>query len=123
MPAKFGCGSFAATLIAPVADAGEPAMYWLAPLFPADATTMIPSFAAFDDATAEGSSAVPYGDPSDMLITSMSLLTAHSMPSTVTSVEPAQPNTRIAYRSAFGATPGPTFQLFELIVLALYGPV
>jgi len=52
--AKLGVGSFAATLIAPVADAGEPVMYRPAPLLPAEATTMIPAFAAFVDATASG---------------------------------------------------------------------
>ena len=45
-------------------------------------------------ATADGSSFVPNDEPSDMLITSMSLSTAHSIASTVTSVEPSQPNTR-----------------------------
>ena len=43
-----------------------------------------------------------------MLITSISLATAQSMASTVTSVEPSQPNTFSAYRSTSGATPGPT---------------
>ncbi len=55
---------------------------------------MTPAFAAFVEATADGSSFVPNGEPSDMLITSMSLSTAHSIASTVTSVEPSQPKTR-----------------------------
>ena len=94
--AKLGVGSFAATLIAPVADAGEPVMYRPAPLLPAEATTMIPAFAAFVDATASGFDASPNGEPRDMLITSMPLSTAQSIASTTTFVEPAQPNTRIA---------------------------
>ena len=69
-------------------------MYWLGPLLPAEATTMTPAFAAFVEATADGSSSVPNDEPSDMLITSMSLSTAHSIASTVTSVEPSQPKTR-----------------------------
>ena len=77
-------------------------MYGLWPALPAEATTMTPSLAALLAATADGSSAPPNGEPSDMLMTSMSWSTAHSMASTVTSVEPSQPNTRIAYRSAFG---------------------
>ena len=71
-------------------------MYGFGPLLPADATTMTPAFAAFVDATASGSSALPNGDPSDMLITSMSWSTAQSIASTTTFVEPTQPNTRIA---------------------------
>src|SRR5262245_60820203 len=84
---------------------------------------MTPSFAALLEATASGESGVPNGEPSDMLMTSMSLATAHSIASTTTSVEPAQPNTRTAYRSAFGATPGPTSQECELTVVLLYGPL
>src|SRR5262249_38820949 len=103
--------------------AGEPVMYGFGPELPAEATTMTPSLAALVEATADGSSALPNDEPSDMLITSMSWSTAHSMPSTVTSVEPAQPKTRPAYRSALGPTPGPTSQLCELIVEPLYGPV
>jgi hypothetical protein len=45
------------------------------------------------------------------------------MASTVTSVEPSQPNTRIEYRSAFGATPGPIVHVLPDTVEALYGPV
>ncbi len=71
-------------------------MYWLAPLLPAEVTTTTPAFAAFVDASAEGSSFVPNDEPSDMLMTSMSFSTAHSIASTVTSVEPSQPNTRTA---------------------------
>ena len=52
------------------------------------------AIAAFVDATASGLSFVPNDEPSDMLITSMSLSTAHSIASTTTSVEPAQPKTR-----------------------------
>src|SRR5919198_2093242 len=72
IPGNFATGSFAATLIAPTPVDGEPAMYSPGPLLPTDATTMIPAFAALVAATADGSSAVPNGDPSDMLITSMS---------------------------------------------------
>ena len=57
---------------------------------------MTPALAAFVEATADGSSLEPKGEPSDMLMTSMSLSTAHSIASTVTSVEPSQPKTRIA---------------------------
>ena len=56
-------------------------------------------------------------------ITSMSFSTAHSIASTVTSVEPVQPNTRTLYRSASGATPGPIRQVLPEIVVALYVPV
>src|SRR5262249_49169319 len=93
---KPGVGSLAATLIAPLAVAGEPSMYGFGPLLPADATTMTPSLAALFDATAVGSSGPPYGDPRDMLIASMLWSTAHSIASTTTLVEPAQPNTRTA---------------------------
>src|SRR5215467_111924 len=93
-PGKPDVGSFAATLMTPVPEAGEPVMYGFWPLLPADATTMTPSLAALFEATADGSSALPNGEPSDMLMTSMWLLTAHSIASTVTSVEPAQPKTR-----------------------------
>src|SRR5205823_6011910 len=86
-PGKVGVGSFAATEIAPSAVAGEPVMYWFGPLLPAEATTTMPSFAAFVDATADGSSFDPNGEPSDMLTTSMSFATAHSSASTTTSVE------------------------------------
>ena len=58
-----------------------------------------------------------------MLMTSMSLSTAHSIASTTTSVEPSQPNTRTAYKSALGATPGPTVQELAVIVDPLYGPL
>src|SRR5690349_9667856 len=53
---KVGVGSLAATEIAPSALAGDPWIYWLVPLLPADATTMTPAFAAFVEATAAGSS-------------------------------------------------------------------
>src|SRR5439155_8026243 len=95
-PGKLSVGSFAATEMAPSAVAGEPVMYGLKPLLPADATTTTPAFAAFVDATAEGSSFEPNAEPSDMLMTSMSLSTAQSIASTVTSVEPSQPKTRTA---------------------------
>ena len=85
---------------------------------PADATTMTPALAAFAAATAEGSLASPNGPPSDMLMTSMSWSTAHSMASTTTSVEPWQPKTRMAYSSALGATPGPTDHGRDAMVLA-----
>ena len=110
--------------MAPTALAGEPVTYGLAPSLPAEATTMTPALAALVEATAEGSSFEPKVEPSDMLITSMSLSTAHSIASTVTSVEPSQPKTRMAYRSAFGATPGPTLKFAGLAsVLASYEPV
>ena len=76
---------------------GEPVMYGFGPVLPAEATTITPAFAAFDDATGGrivGASRTAL--PSDMLITSMSLATAHSIASTVTSVEPSQPKTRTA---------------------------
>src|SRR5438045_9790627 len=123
VPGKVCHGSIAAVVMAPAAVPGEPVMYWLGPLLPADVTTMTPAFAALVDATAEGSSFEPNGEPSDMLITSMSLSTAQSMASTVTSVEPSQPNTRTAYSSALGATPGPMAQLCDAIVDALYLPL
>ena len=94
-PWNIGVGSTAATEIAPSALAGEPVMYALAPLLPAEATTMMPALAALVEACADGSSAVPKGAPSDILITSMSWSTAQSIASTVTSVDPSQPNTRI----------------------------
>src|SRR6059036_1943195 len=89
-PGKLGYGSFAATDMAPSPVAGEPVMYGLGPLLPADATTITPAFAALVDATADGSSFVPNDEPSDMLMTSMSLSTAQSMASTTTSVGPSQ---------------------------------
>ena len=58
-PGKLGAGSFAAVAIAPSAVPGEPVMYWLGPLLPAEVTTMTPAFAAFVEATADGSSFVP----------------------------------------------------------------
>src|SRR5882724_3362943 len=122
-PGNEGVGSLAATLIPPLPVPGEPVTYGLGPELPAEQTTMTPAFAAFVEATALGSSALPNGEPSDMLITSMPLATAHSMASTVTSVEPPQPKTRTAYRSAFGATPGPTNHECDEMVVALYGPV
>ena len=69
-------------------------MYWLGPLLPAEATTIIPAFATFVDASADASSAVPKTDPSDMLMTSMPSLNAMSIASTVRFVEPLQPKTR-----------------------------
>ena len=94
-PGVVAQASFAAVEIAPSALPGEPAMYWFGPLLPVDVTTMTPSFAAFVEATADGSSLLPNEEPSDMLMTSMPWATAHSMASTVTSVEPWQPKTRI----------------------------
>src|SRR5437773_2486405 len=95
-PGKVGYGSFAATEMAPSPVDGEPTTYGLGPALPADATTMTPALAAFVEATADGSSFEPNVEPSDMLMTSMSLSTAHSIASTVTSVGPSQPNTRTA---------------------------
>ena len=94
-PGKLGDASIAAVAIAPSAVPGEPVMYCDGPLLPAEVTTMTPAFAAFVEATADGSSVVPNEEPSDMLITSMSWSTAHSIASTVTSVEPSQPKTRM----------------------------
>ena len=58
--------------------------------------TTTPAPTALLAATDEGSSARPNGEPRDMLITSMSLATAQSMASVVTSVLPLQPKTRSA---------------------------
>jgi hypothetical protein len=70
----------------------------LCPSFPADVATTTPAFTALLAATAPASSAPPKGEPSDMLMTSMSLSTAHSIASTTISVDtdPSQPNTRTA---------------------------
>ena len=93
-PGNVCVGSLAAVAIEPAPVPGDPVMYWFGPLLPAEVTTITPAFAALVDATADGSSLEPNGEPSDMLITSMSLSTAHSIASTVTSVEPRQPKTR-----------------------------
>ncbi len=58
-----------------------------------------------------------------MLMTSMSCAMAQSIASTTTLVEPSQPNTLTAYRSAFGATPGPMMKFAGLMAAAVYGPV
>ena len=79
----------------------------MGPLFPAATTTTIPASTAFSDASASAEPSVPNGAPSDMLTTCMSFSTAQSSASTMTLVDPEQPNTRIAYKSASGATPGP----------------
>src|SRR4029079_13647826 len=110
--AKFAvrsCSSLlpAATAMPLVAAPGEPRMYGMLPALPAAETTTTPAFDASSAALASALSAGPKSEPSDMLMTSMSLSMAHSMASVTTLVEPAQPNTRTAYRSAFGATPGP----------------
>src|SRR5919201_5163434 len=47
-----GTASLAATLIAVSAAAGSPVRYGEGPLFPADATTMTPAFAALSEAAA-----------------------------------------------------------------------
>ena len=52
---------------------------------------MTPSCAALAAAAAPGSSALPNGEPSDMLMTSMWLSTAHSIASIVSFVGPLQP--------------------------------
>ena len=60
-----------ATEIADLAEDGEPAMYGLSPLLPADATTSVPAALALSDAAERSSSrAGPYGEPSDMLMMS-----------------------------------------------------
>src|SRR5215475_121905 len=71
-PGKPEVGSLAATLMTLVPVAGDPVTYGFWPLLPADATTMTPSRAALFAATALGSSALPNGEPRDMLMTSMS---------------------------------------------------
>src|SRR5262245_6300946 len=86
--------SLAAVLITPVPVPGEPVMYWLGPLLPADVTTITPAWATFVDATADASPAVPKGEPSDMLITSTPSSKAMLIASTVTFVDPLHPNTR-----------------------------
>src|SRR5690348_6890518 len=90
-PGNVCVGSFAATLSAPGLTAGVPVMYAFGPSLPDEAMTITPSRAAFVDATASGLFAEPRGEPRDMLITSMWFATAHSIASTTTSVEPAQP--------------------------------
>ena|SRR6185369_3168550 len=87
----------------------------VSPELPADATTIMPVADALSLATASASYDSPNGDPSDILITSRRSLTssspfgsvAQSIASTTTEVLPPQPNTRSAYSSALGATPGP----------------
>src|SRR3989337_1578799 len=93
-PGNDGVESFAATRIAPVPAAGEPVMYWFAPLLPADATTTIPALATFVEATADALEGSPKGEPSDMLMTSMPSSNAMLIASTVTPVDPRQPKTR-----------------------------
>ena len=106
-PGYEACESIAATLIAFSPVLGLPATYGTVPEFPLEATTTMPAFTAFSDASASASSSVPKSAPSDMLITCMSCATAQSIASTTNLVPPVQPNTRTAYRSASGATPGP----------------
>src|SRR5256885_17026744 len=99
--------STAATLSVRWATEGEPTMYGtVRPALPAEATTMTPAFSAVVEAIASADWSVPKSEPSDMLTTCMSCSTAHSRASTTTLVLPWQPNTRTAYRSALGATPG-----------------
>src|SRR5574338_117918 len=100
---------------------GEPVMYWDGPELPAEVTTVTPAAAALVAATAEGSSARPKGEPSDMLMTLAPAATAISIASTVTSVEPSQPKTRKKYSSASGATPGPMRKSCSGVVES-YGP-
>ena len=88
---KVDVGSFAATLITSLPEAGSPVMYAFEPSLPEEATTMTPSCAAFSAATASGESGLPNGEPSDMLITSMLLSTAHSIASMTSFVGPLQP--------------------------------
>ncbi len=85
--------STAATLITPLPAPGEPVMYGLGPLLPAEATTTTPAACAFCAAIESGSVASPKLEPSDMLITCTRFFTAQSMASVTTSVEPSQPNT------------------------------
>src|SRR5919106_996411 len=113
--------SSAAVAMAPLPEPGAPVMYCAGPLFPAEVTTEIPAAAAFVDAIADGLSARPNAEPSDMLITSMSFSTAQSIACTVTWVAPLQPKTRTKYRSACGATPGPISQSSSCVEES-YGP-
>src|ERR671914_463937 len=64
---KSGIGSFAATLIVPSATDGDPTMYGLGPLLPAEVTTFVPSRTALFEAIAATSCVPPNGEPSDML--------------------------------------------------------
>ncbi len=83
--------SFAAVLITSLPVPGVPVMYGLLPSLPDDVTTITPSWAAFSAASASGESALPNGEPSDMLMTSMLWSTAHSIASITSFVPPAQP--------------------------------
>src|SRR6185295_3928827 len=95
----------------------------MSPALPAAETTTSPALDASSAALASALSAGEKSAPSDMLITSMSLSMAHSMASVTTLVEPSQPNTRTAYRSAFGATPGPMRNVLLTCVRLSYEPV
>src|SRR5690348_407102 len=66
----------------------------------------------------------PSGAPIDALITLTAGVCAAAMliASASTFVAPEHPKTRYSYRFTSGATPGPTFQLWLVIVLASYGP-
>src|SRR5882672_6462983 len=121
-PGNEAVESTAATLIAFSPEAGDPVMYGFGPLFPAEATTTTPASTALVDASALASSTRPKDEPRDMFTTCMWFLTAQSSASTTTFVDPVQPKTRTAYRSASGATPGP-MRNAVLGVAPLYGPV
>src|SRR6185312_11869310 len=97
-PGKLCVGSLAATASVPCAAPGELVMYGAGPLLPEADTTMTPSLAVFAAATESGAFADPNGAPSDMLIASMWLSTAHSIASmsTASVTEPLQPKTRTA---------------------------
>src|SRR5258708_4618590 len=100
--------------MARVATPGEPLMKKVSLELPAEMATITPARAALSAATELELTAEPKFDPRDMLMTSRwserspsSLGSiAQSMASATRPVLPAQPNTRRAYSSAFGALPG-----------------
>src|ERR1700712_3059649 len=92
MPAN---ASVAATEIAPSKTAGALVMYGIGPALPDAATTRMPAAVAFATASPSAESplalaVLPKFEPSDMLITSMPLVTAQSIASATTSVLPLQ---------------------------------
>src|SRR5438552_1898291 len=83
---------------------------------------MVPAFSRLVDASASDEFSLPNGEPSDMLTTFTWSASARSKASTTTLVEPVQPKTRYAYRSALGATPGPILNDWFGVLLS-YVPV
>src|SRR3989442_811977 len=59
-----------ATLMTSGVEEGEPTMYGLSPSLPAAQTTTTPARTAMAEAALKSSCTWPYGEPSDMLITS-----------------------------------------------------